>query len=126
MRKQLEAMSKELREIMVYQCPAELGALYTEVEAMMKVMGKEQKVLIAQQMQREARDKKVREARKRKMTHDAIIGVIIVIAVLVFFYMFAVIIDMRQERWPELGNCAMPKGSWLYEKWTNTIWATCK
>jgi hypothetical protein len=48
MKKQLEAMGVELREIMVYQMPPELGALYTEVEEMMKTLGKEQKVLIAQ------------------------------------------------------------------------------
>ena len=35
LRKQLDAMRAELREIMVYQSPPELGALWTEVEAMM-------------------------------------------------------------------------------------------
>ena len=53
MRKQLEQMSVDLRELMVYQSPPELGALYTEVEAMMKHMGKTQKVLIAKQMKEE-------------------------------------------------------------------------
>lgn len=50
MRKQLEQMSVDLRELMVYQSPPELGALYTEVEAMMKHMGQTQRVLIARQM----------------------------------------------------------------------------
>ena len=50
MKKQLEQMGTELREIMVYQSPPELGALYTEVEEMMKVMGKQQKALIAEQI----------------------------------------------------------------------------
>ena len=36
LRKQLDAMRAELREIMVYQSPPELGALWTEVEAMME------------------------------------------------------------------------------------------
>jgi hypothetical protein len=40
MKKQLEQMSIDLRELMVYQSPPELGALYTDVEAMMKQMGK--------------------------------------------------------------------------------------
>ena len=65
LKKQLEAMSKELREIMVYQSPPELGALWTEVEAMMKVVGKEQKGAIALEMQRDALARK-RKQKKRK------------------------------------------------------------
>jgi hypothetical protein len=52
MKKQLQQMEVELRELMVYQSPPELGALYTDVEEMMKQMGKEQKSLIVQQMKR--------------------------------------------------------------------------
>ena len=47
MKKQLEAMGTELRELMIYQSPPELGALFTEVESMTKELGKEQKVLMA-------------------------------------------------------------------------------
>lgn len=126
MKKQLEQMSKELRELMVYQCPAELGALYTEVEAMMKVMGKEQKILVAQQMQRQAREERLRAARRRELNEQALLGIIILVGIFVLFYMFAVIIDYRIDRWPDLGNCPMPRGTWLYEKWTNTIWSECK
>ena len=46
MRKQLEQMGTELQEIMIYQSPPELGALWTEVNDMMRVMGAQQKVLI--------------------------------------------------------------------------------
>lgn len=126
MKKQLEAMSKELRELMVYQCPPELGALYTEVEALMKEMGKEQKVLIAQQMKRADRERKLRAARKRKLTEQAVLGVTYIIAIFAIMFMFMKIIDYRQERFPDLGNCPMPKGSWLYKKWTNTVWAECE
>ena len=45
LKKQLEHMSVELREIMVYQSPPELGALWTDVEDMMKKVGKEQSVV---------------------------------------------------------------------------------
>jgi hypothetical protein len=126
MRKQLEAMSVELREILVYQMPPELGSLYTEVEAMMKDMGKEQAVLIRQQMEREARDKRRRLQRRREMNEQALLGATLVIGIMLVFYMFAVIIEGRIERYPSLGNCVAPKGTWLYEKWTNTIWSTCK
>lgn len=126
MKKQLEQMSKELRELMVYQCPPELGALYTEVEALMKEMGKEQKVLIAQQMRRQERDAKRRKAERDHITYQAVTGASILTAIFIVAYIFMVIIAGRIERHPELGNCPMPKGTYLYKKWTETIWATCE
>ena len=126
MRKQLEAMSSELREIMVYQCPAELGSLYTDVEAMMREMGKEQTVLITKQMQREAREARMRRAKAKKLRDDFIIGIVIMLGVFAMFFMGMCIVDLRMERFPDLGNCAFPKGSWMYEKWTNTVWANCQ
>jgi len=126
MRKQLEAMNKELREIMVYQMPVELGALYTEVEAMMKEMGKEQKVLVARQMQNQARDEKRRRAKLKKLNEQFVISVIMLAFVFTLMYIFATVINMRMEKYPELGNCAFPKGTVVYEKWTNTVWSNCK
>ena len=126
MRKQLEAMSTELRELMVYQSPPELGALYTEVEEMMKVMGKEQKAAMAREIADHRKHEARKKARKEKLTRDAMIGVVIMASVFVIMFMFMYVIDLRQQRFPDLGNCPMPKGTWLYEKWTNTIWATCK
>lgn len=126
MKKQLEAMSTELREIMVYQSPPELGALWTEVEAMMKVMGKEQKVALSNEIRRHNEEERKRKIRREKTTQQAVVGGGILIGIFVVMFMFMNIINMRQERWPELGNCAVPKGTWLYKKWTNTIWATCE
>ena len=126
MKKQLQQMSAELRELMVYQSPPELGSLYTEVEELMQEMGKEQSVLIAQQMQRQERDAKRRAARRRKATEEAACGATVLIAIFFAMFLFAVVIQNRIERFPEYGNCAMPKGSWIYEAWTNTIWATCE
>lgn len=126
MRKQLEAMSKELRELMVYQSPPELGALYTEVEEMMKVMGKEQKVAMAREIDQHRKYEARKRARKQKLIHDATIGAIILTSVFVLMFIFMYVINLRQERYPELGNCAFPKGTWFYQKWTNTVWATCQ
>lgn len=126
MRKQLEAMSTELRELMVYQSPPELGALYTEVEEMMKVMGKEQKAALTREIEQHRREQARKLKRKRELTFKATIGGCILASVLLVMFLFMMIIDMRQERYPELGNCAMPKGTWFYKKWTNTIWATCE
>lgn len=126
MKKQLEHMAAELREIMVYQSPPELGALWTEVNEMMLAMGKEQKVAIANQMRRDVeRSKILRRKRKQqlyKLTCWSMITVFIGGIILIFY----LVIQYRMERHPELGNCAPPKGSWAYKKWTNLVWAKCK
>jgi Fe2+ transport system protein B len=109
MKKQLEQMSAELRELMVYQCPPELGALYTDVEDMMKQMGKEQKGLIAKQMQREAIEDKRRAARKRQMTEQAMWGVGVVICIFFFMFMMMIVAKSRQEMYPQYGNEFFPK-----------------
>jgi hypothetical protein len=66
MRKQLEQMGTELREVMVYQSPKELGALHSEVEDMMEIMGKQQRGLIVQQMKRH----EVEERRRRNKKEE--------------------------------------------------------
>ncbi len=126
LKKQLQHMGEELREIMVYNSPPELGALWTEVDDMMKIMGKEQKVAVANEMRRAEVTARRRKIRKDKMVLQATIGVSIVISIFVVMFMFMNIINVRQERWPELGNCPMPKGTWLYKKWTSTVWASCE
>jgi len=109
MRKQLEQMSTELRELMVYQSPKELGSLYTDVEEMMKKMGKEQEVLVAKQMQRIARDERVRAQRRRQMTHQAMWGVGVMICVFFFFFVMMLVAHSRQEMYPQYGDEFFPK-----------------
>jgi hypothetical protein len=109
MRKQLEQMSTELREIMVYQSPPELGALHTEVEEMMKKMSKEQSVLIARQMQRHAADEKRRAQRRRQLNEQAMWGVGILIIIFSFFFMMLWIAHSRQQMYPQYGDEFMPK-----------------
>ena len=109
MRKQLQQMEVELRELMVYQSPKELGALYTEVEEMMKQMGKEQKVLITRQMQREAVQQKRRAARLKQLYKEFIIGISIVIIITVMGAMFIWVAHDRQQKYPQYGNELFPK-----------------
>jgi ABC-type sugar transport system permease subunit len=109
MRKQLEQMGTELREIMVYQSPPELGALHSEVEEMMKVMGKQQKLLVAKQM-REDHVRAVR--RKRRMDAiwaNAIWGVVAVVIACSIGVMMALLIQDRIEKYPQLGTGIVPK-----------------
>jgi hypothetical protein len=109
MRKQLQQMEVELRELMVYQSPPELGALYTEVEAMMTQMGAEQRVLISEQMQA---DEKKRLRRQRIMDRYfvegvAAMGTIIILGCIIAF-MFYVVQD-RIAKYPHLGTGWIPK-----------------
>ena len=109
MRKQLEQMGVELREVMVYQSPKELGALHTEVEQMMKVMGKQQKILVARQMQ----DNHVRAVKKRQRMDavwaNAVWGIACIVIAASVGLMFAFVIQDRIEKYPQLGTGIVPK-----------------
>ena len=126
LKKQLEAMSKELRELMVYQSPPELGALWTEVEAMMKTVGKEQAGAIAMEMQREAAEQ-IRRAKKRKrLTETILCWSITATAFLYAFWLLWAIVQIRIEAKPELGRCLIPKGTWPYQHYNNLKWIECE
>jgi hypothetical protein len=109
MKKQLEQMSVDLRELMVYQSPSELGALHTEVEAMMKQMGKEQKVLITQQMQRQAVIDKRRQARLKQLKDEFILGIAVIIIILVMGGVFVYVAHDRYQKYPQYGDGLLPK-----------------
>ena len=109
MRKQLEQMAVELRELMVYQSPPELGALYTEVEEMMIQMGKEQKILITKQIQREEIENRRRTVRKKQMMHQAMIGISIVTMIFFMGGVFVWVAYDRQQKYPQYGNGLFPK-----------------
>jgi hypothetical protein len=116
MRKQLEAMSTELRQIMIYESPPELGALYTEVEEMMKKLGEEQKVLIARQMQAQARQEARRAARMKRLTEEAIIGVIILVMLLAIMFMMMWVAWDRQQKYPKYGDGIFPVNPYRKEE----------
>jgi len=108
MRKQLEKMGKDLQELMIYQCPPELGALWTEVNEMMIKLGKEQKSLVAIQMQRFRVAEARRLARNRKLTEQAIFGTIILWIIIIFMYLMMLVAQDRQQRYPEFGQDIIP------------------
>ena len=108
MRKQLEQMGKDLQELMIYQCPPELGALWTEVNEMMIKIGKEQKSLVAIQMQRFRVAEARRLARNRKLTEQAVVGTIILWIIILFMYLMMLVAQDRQQRYPEFGQDIIP------------------
>ena len=109
MRKQLEQMGTELREIMVYQSPPELGALHSEVEEMMKTMGVQQKILIAKQMREDHVRAVLRRRRIDAVWANAIWGVMGIVIAASIGIMMAFLIQDRIEKYPQLGTDWVPK-----------------
>lgn len=108
MRKQLEEMSKDLRELMVYQSPPELGALYTEVEAMMKHMGQTQRVLIQKKMQTEHATKVRRRKRLERLRVEIALGITALVVAAAIGLSFAMVVEDRIRKYPHLGMGWIP------------------
>jgi len=108
MRKQLQQMEVELRELMVYQSPPELGALYTEVEEMMKEMGKEQSVLIARQMKIDRANAIKRRKKMDKLWGEAIWGIAAIIVSASIGLMFVFVVEDRIKKYPQYGDGWIP------------------
>jgi hypothetical protein len=126
LKKQLEAMSKELREIMVYNSPPELGALWTEVEEMMKRVGKEQAGAIAIEMKREREiAARIRRRKEHIKCHAWKYGIVTTFLLYSIWLLWAVV-EIRIEHRPELGVCLLPKGTWPYEHYNNLKWIDCE
>lgn len=95
MKKQLEQMGTELRELMIYQSPPELGALFTEVEAMTKELGKEQKVLMARELAKAHR----RRQRIQKYQFEFAFGISVLFLMLFMGGFFMWVAHDAQRRW---------------------------
>jgi len=102
MKKQLEAMQVELREMMIYNAPPELGALWTDVSDMMKSMGSEQKILLKKKLRDEEREiQRRRDKFKLYMTELSYGGLAFALVITLIILMAWVNHD-RHQRWPEL------------------------
>jgi hypothetical protein len=108
MKKQLEQMGTELRQLMVYESPIELGALHSEVEEMMEKMGKQQKVLIAKSMQNEYSAKIRKKQRLKKLQMEIALGFIALMIASTFGLMIACVVEDRIQKYPYLGEGWIP------------------
>ena len=109
MRKQLEEMGKELREIMIYQSPPELGALYTEVSDMMKEMGAEQQVLIAKQMREQRIAQKRRQELLDRYFLEGLFAIAAILSLGMLIMIMALVVQDRIEKYPQYGTGWIPK-----------------
>ena len=102
MKKQLEQMQTELREMLVYDSPPELGGLWTDVSEMMKEMGGQQKVLLTIKMRHDAAAAARRRAKiKHYMEELTYLGLALFLILIISLMMIYVSYD-RKQRWPEL------------------------
>lgn len=109
MKKKLEQMGVELRELMVYQSPPELGALYTDVSEMMKKIGEEQSIAIQKQMKLDHINAVKRKKRIEKLWVEAAWGIGVVIMCSIIGLMFAFIVEDRIKKYPQYGDGWIPK-----------------
>ena len=126
LKKQLDAMRAELREIMVYQSPPELGALWTEVEAMMEIVGKEQSVVIAQEMRRNAEAARRKRKQIKKIKYKIMCWTMSLLGILYLCWLIWAVVQIRIEARPELGRCLLPKGTLFYKEYNNLKWIDCE
>jgi hypothetical protein len=122
----LQAMKAELREIMVYQCPAELGDLYTRTETMMERIKKEQSIAIARKRVADKIAAEKSAARNKKLKAKIAKWSIALVATLYFFVLVWSVVEIRKTEKPELGTCWIPKGTWPYKHYSNLKWVDCE
>lgn len=126
MQSRLQAMEAELRELMVYNCPPELGDLYTRVYAMMEKMKKEQAVAWAK---KRVADKMAAAKKRRRIEHikcNAWKYGIATVVILYLFWLTWAVVQVRIEVEPELGRCLIPKGNAVYDWYNNLKWIDCE
>jgi hypothetical protein len=102
MKKQLEQMKTELREMLVYDSPPELGGLWTDVNQMMDEMGGQQKVLLTRKIREEARAAERRRAKFKHYMEELSYGLFALFMALTMIIMMTYVSYDRKNRWPEL------------------------
>jgi len=102
MKKQLEQMQTELREMLVYDSPPELGGLWTDVSEMMKEMGGQQKTLLTIKIRKDAAAAARRRARIKHYMEEITYAGLAVFLIFVLSLIMVYVTYDRKQRWPEL------------------------
>jgi hypothetical protein len=126
MESRLSAMEAELRELMVYNCPSELGDLYTRVYGMMEKMKKQQAVAWTKKREQDRKAANVKRRRIEKIKCEIWKYGLGVVVISYLTWLIWAIVQIRMEVYPELGRCLMPKGSVVYNWYNNLKWIDCE
>lgn len=109
MQKKLEQMEVELREVMIYQSPPELGALWTEVLKQSKIINARQSEALKRNIQIQMQhDREHAKVVKNLKTFFKWFGIFMGAVILTMFIMWFVVQD-RIEKYPQLGTDWVPK-----------------
>ena len=109
MKKKLEQMEVELREIMIYQSPPELGALWTEVLQQSKILNARQAIALKKQIEAQHKHD-VEHARFMKKLYTATWWICGFIGILLLaFVMMVFVAQDRMQKYPQLGYELFPK-----------------
>lgn len=122
----LEQMATELREIMVYQCPPELGDLYTRTEKMMKKIQEEQTIAIRIKRENDRIAEIRRQNRIKKIKDKAWRWGLTIFVILYLISLMWSVVELRKTERPDLGTCWVPKGQWPYEQYSRLKWVDCE
>lgn len=106
--KQVQMAEEELREMLVYQSPPELGAVWTEFEAERSRLRELQEKQEAQEKLEEARKLRVRRELMRKHRDAFIWAVIGFLVFLSWLGSIFWVVQMRKEDYPEYGDNFIP------------------
>lgn len=109
MRKQLEQMNVDLRELMIYQSPPELGALYTDVSEMMQRLGKEQDLLFTKKLRNDELQLRRKRAKLKALKDDIILGFIGVGVAIIFALSMVWVAYDRIDKYPQYGTGLIPR-----------------
>jgi hypothetical protein len=109
MSKQLYQMEVELRDLMIYQSPPELGALWTEVMEMSEILNARQAVAIKKEMREQYEDTLHRQKFMQGLALSAIWGLIVLTVCFFAGILFAIIVEDRIQKYPQLGDGWIPK-----------------
>ena len=109
MKKKLEQMEVDLRELLIYQSPPELGALWTEVLQQSKILNARQAIALKAQIEKNHREE-IKHAKfmEKVYTWTWFVGGFIGILLLIFVMMVFVAED-RMKKYPQLGYELFPK-----------------
>lgn len=111
-RSKLQNMEKELREIMVYESPKELGDLYTRVQAMCAQIIQEQTKALAEQARIDAIKAKKRAQRNKTIRECYLNWLFTIFIILLIILCMHFVVQDRIEKYPQLGDEWIPKGEY--------------
>ena len=109
MKKKLEQMEVDLRELLIYQSPKELGALWTEVLETSKILNARQSIALKAQIEKNHREE-IEHAKFMEKVHVWTWWIVSLIMILLLTFILMIFVAQdRMEKYPQLGYELFPK-----------------